>query len=401
MKRSSVNALPTLALLALTACGHVIPGGHTVPAAPRGRVPPPQSGLDGTLAELTAKYKITTSGIGIIRNGKLVWTGYFGEERPGVRAMENTRFNVASITKTVAAEAALRLVHEGKLELDAPLSPYWTDPDVANDPRKEQLTARMVLTHTTGFPNWRFFRADGKLVFQHDPGTTYGYSGEGFQYLAHALENKLGQPFPRLVATRVFQPIGMNAVVEAHREGVAHLARAVDENGVFPGHYCRPNGTCRDDGSYSAADDMAVTVPDYAKFLASVMRSEGYGTEMAKERDRIQTDKGKDRIVDCAANAAIECPRSQGYGLGFEVVDYEDFKVIGHGGSDWSELTVAYFYEPSHDAVIVFLNAPNRFALSAMPEFLALLDPRSPYLVSYRAWLEREIKNENAQRQKP
>ncbi len=91
--------------------------------------------------------------------------------------------------------------------------------------------------------------------------------------------------------------------------------------------------------------------------------------EMAKERDRIQTDKGKDRIVDCAANAAIECPRSQGYGLGFEVVDYEDFKVIGHGGSDWSELTVAYFYEPSHDAVIVFLNAPNRFALSAMPEF--------------------------------
>jgi CubicO group peptidase (beta-lactamase class C family) len=50
------------------------------------------------------------------------------------------------------------------------LSPYWTDPDVANDPRKEQLTARMVLTHTTGFPNWRFFRTDGKLVSAELPG---------------------------------------------------------------------------------------------------------------------------------------------------------------------------------------------------------------------------------------
>lgn len=48
-------------------------------------------------------------------------------------------------------------------------------------------------------------------------------------------------------------------------------------------------------------------------------------------------------------------PRSQGYGLGFEVIDYGDFKVIGHGGSDWSELAIAYFYEPSDDTVIAWL----------------------------------------------
>ncbi len=176
-----VNALPTLALLALTACGHVMP----LTALCRARRAAwarstAAVGLEGTLAELTAKYKIRDIRVSeIIRNGKLVLTGYFGEERPGVRATENTRFNVASITKTVAAEAALRLVQEGKLDLDAPLSLYWTDPDVANDPRKEQLTARMVLTHTTGFPNWRFFRADGKLVFQHDPRHNLRLLGRG------------------------------------------------------------------------------------------------------------------------------------------------------------------------------------------------------------------------------
>lgn len=183
-----------------------------------------------------------------------------------VPASEKTRFNVASITKTVTAETGLRLVGAGNLDLDAPLAPYWVDPDIANDPRREQLTARMVLNHTSGFPNWRFFRRDGKLAFENSPGVIYGYSGEGFEYLARAVENKLRRPFPRLVETYLFKSLGMTAsTLEIHREGLTNLARPVDERGVFPGYYCRPNGGCRKEGSYSAADDMIITVPDYAQ----------------------------------------------------------------------------------------------------------------------------------------
>lgn len=204
------------------------------------------------------------------------------------------------------------------------------------------------------------------------------------------------RPFPRLVETYVFEPIGMAAsTLEIRREGLTNLARPVDERGVFPGYYCRPNGGCREEGSYSAADDMIITVPDYARFLISVMSEAGYDSKLAAERDRVQTDKGKERVVDCKANGIAVCPRSQGYGLGFEVIDYGEFKVIGHGGSDWSELALAYFYQPSNDAVIVFLNAPNRRALSAMPELISLLDhPHSPYLSHYRAWLAREVAKE-------
>jgi hypothetical protein len=139
---------------------------------------------------------------------------------------------------------------------------------------------------------------------------------------------------------------------------------------------------------------MIVTVPDYARFLISVMSEAGYDSKLAAERNRVQTDKGKERVVDCKANGTAVCPRSQGYGLGFEVIDYGEFKVVGHGGSDWSELALAYFYQPSNDAVIVFLNAPNRRALSAMPELISLLDPHSPYLSHYRTWLAREVAKE-------
>lgn len=107
----------------------------------------------------------------------------------------------------------------------------------------------------------------------------------------------------------------------------------------------------------------------------------------------MQTDKQDQRIVRCESAGRATCPRSQGYGLGFEVIDYGRFERVGHSGSDWSEMALAYFYAPSRDAVIVFLNAPNARALSAMPDML-LLDPSSPYLPHYRAWLQREIESE-------
>ena len=387
--------LSMFALLISATCAHAEPA--SLSDSERGHVPSPPPGLDRALADLVAKHGVVTAAVGLIDDGNLVWASYYGEQEPGVPASQKTRFNVASITKTVAAETALRLVADGKLDLDAPLAPYWVDPDIAHDPRREQLTARMVLNHTSGFPNWRFFRADAKLAFENSPGVTYGYSGEGFEYLARAVESKLRQPFPRLVETYVFQPIGMTAsTLEIRRDGLTNLALPVDERGVFPGYYCRPTGGCREEGSYSAADDMIVTVPDYARFLISVMGEESYDSKLTGERNRVQSDKGDDRVVDCKADGTAACPRSQGYGLGFEVIDYGEFKVIGHGGSDWSEQAIAYFYEPSNDAVIVFLNAPNRRALSALPELISLLDPHSPYLSYYRSWLAREVEKERS-----
>lgn len=373
---------------------------HAKPVPPddeRGHVPPPSAGLDRALVKLVAENRIVTAGIGLIDDGRLVWTGYYGEQEPGVPASERTRFNVASITKTVTAETVLRLAADGKLDLDAPLVPDRVDPDIAHGRRRPQLTARTELNYTTDFPDARFFRADGKSALENTPGGIYGYSGEGFAYLARAIERKLGQPFPSLVETYVFRPIGMTAsTLQIRRDGLTNLARPVDERGIFPGYYCRPNGACRNEGSYSAADDMVVSVADYARFLISVMNEDAVDSKLGREHNRVWTGKSEQRVVECTADGAATCPPSEGYGLGFEVIDYGEFKLIGHGGSDWSEFAVAYFYEPSHDAVIVFLNAPNVRALSTMPEVLSLLDPYSPYLSHYRIWRAREMKQERS-----
>ena len=371
------------AVLVLAACS---PQGAVKPSTDtRGHVPTPTPATVAALDRVMRENRIITAGFGILHNGELVWSHYHGEQSPGQPANASTRFNAASLTKTVAAETALRLAATGQLDLDAPLATYWVDPDIDNDPRRDQLTARIVLNHTSGFPNWRFFRADRKLALEHDPGAHYGYSGEGFEYLARAIERKLGEAFAAIVQRTVLEPVGMrDTVLMVQRAGLVNVARPVDAQGVFPGYYCRPEGWCRPEGETSAADDMLVTVPDYARFLGAVLRHTGYPPALARERDRVQTDRGAERIVDCAANPTEACPTEQGYGLGFEVARFGEVTVLGHTGADWSERTIAYVYQPSGDGVVLFLNAPNEQALAAMQQALPLLDPASPFASRYR-----------------
>ena len=167
-----------------------------------------------------------------------------------------------------------------------------------------------------------------------------------------------------------------------------NIARPVDEDGTFYGYYCRPEtGWCREEGRYSAADDMVITVESYAAFMISVMNADGYRDELTAERNRVQIDWGDDAVVDCAAVSPDECPEAQGYGLGWQILDYGENKLIGHGGSDWSELAQAYFYTRSRDGLVIFLNAPYSRALAAMPEAIELIDADSPIAVEYRKWL--------------
>jgi tetratricopeptide (TPR) repeat protein len=118
----------------------------------------------------------------VFRGGKIFWNKAFGvKSRQTNEPVEgNTMFEAASLTKTVTAYAAMRLVERGELDLDKPLHEYFPNqvyPKLSGDERYKKLTARLVLTHTTGLPNW-----GNKLM--RDPGLQYGYSGEGFLYLA-------------------------------------------------------------------------------------------------------------------------------------------------------------------------------------------------------------------------
>ncbi|MEL7311280.1 MAG: serine hydrolase domain-containing protein [Pseudomonadota bacterium] len=346
-----------------------------------------QTLVDQKLRQILSQHQINTAGIAVISNGTPVWHATYGDQAPGVPASERTLFNVASITKTVVAETVLRLAATGALSLDEPMSTYWIDPDLQDDSRHQLLTPRHALTHRTGFLNWRFFSDDGKLQFVRDPGTAFGYSGEGFNYLARFVERKLGIPFEELAREHVFGPAGVtDAALSVDQRLFPYLAQSLDSDGEFPGHYCRPEGWCREPGNFSAAGGMAISVSDYAKVLIQSMQGVGLTKESVDARNTLAT---KTYDIDCTVVPSALCPKRIGYGLGWHVMELEGDRTIGHLGSDWASVTMAYYYEDSRDGLVVFLNAPNADGIAAMVDILKLLDPDSPELHGYTARRER------------
>ncbi|MBX2876869.1 MAG: beta-lactamase family protein [Saprospiraceae bacterium] len=170
--------------------------------------------LEEFLAIAMEDFEIPGLSLAIINNGQLVYHTVQGmaDRQGGVKVNSNTIFEGASLSKPLFAHFVMTFVEEGKLELDRPLYQYLPYADIAADERYKQITARMVLCHTTGFPNWRTDYPDKELFIQFEPGTAWHYSGEGYQYLSLVLA-KLAETDAKgleaLFQERIAKPLGM------------------------------------------------------------------------------------------------------------------------------------------------------------------------------------------------
>ncbi|PWW17193.1 serine hydrolase [Chryseobacterium sp. AG844] len=295
---------------------------------------------DQSMQSWLKENNIPALGLGIIEGGKLQQVKVFGEIRKGIAAPDNALFNVASLTKPVTAMVVLRLVSLGKWKLDEPLDAYWTDPDIANDSRHKKLTTRMILSHQTGFPNWRWMNADKKLNFQFDPGTKYQYSGEGFEYLRKALEKKLGKSLDQLAKELVFQPFGMNDThyIWDQNTDESRLAIGYDKDG-------KPYPTEKNKTA-NAADDLYTTVEDYGNFMVSVMNKKNLKPDVFQEMIKKQV-KVKDQKY---------------FGLGFEIYDLGNGNyALSHGGADQGTQCIAIIIPGSGKGIIIFTNIDDGY----------------------------------------
>ena len=282
--------------------------------------------------------KIPTLGIGVIGNGKLQQVKVYGEITNGIPAPYNTIFNVASLTKPVTAMVALQLVSLGKWNLDEPIYNYWTDPDVAKDPRNKKLTTRLILSHQSGFPNWRWMNDSKKLDFQFEPGTKYQYSGEGMEYLRKALEKKFNKSLQQLAHELIFQPMNMNDTryVWDKNTDTSRLAKGYDQNGNA---YETVKNTIP-----NAADDLLTTIEDYGKFLVSVMN----GERLTK------------KVFEEMVSRQVASTKGKHFGLGFEIYDLGNGEyALSHGGADNGVQTLFVIFPQTKNGLLIFTNSDN------------------------------------------
>ena len=130
--------------------------------------------------------------LALIRDARIAWTGHFGvrDRASGAPVDDATVFSAQSMSKPVVAYRVMKLCELGVLDLDAPLTRYTRDVFVKNDPRLHEITARRVLSHTAGLPNWR--TPDDPLRINFAPGSKFSYSGEGYHYLQTVVSRLTG-----------------------------------------------------------------------------------------------------------------------------------------------------------------------------------------------------------------
>lgn len=251
---------------------------------------PDASIVDSTARALMQREHVQGLALAVIDNGAVVQVAAYGIRNAARDPLTTqTVMYGASLTKTAFTYLVMQLVDEGRLNLDGsiadllprPLPEYDDYHDLAGDVRWRALTPRILLTHTSGFANFRSLEDDGKLRFHYDPGTRYGYSAEGFYIAQLVLEEALGLDVGREMQTRVFDRFGMmRTSMQWRPDFQVNLADGFRIDGTPEPHDER--------SSVSAAGSMDTDIEDQARLWAGIVRGDGLSPGSRAEMVRPQ-----------------------------------------------------------------------------------------------------------------
>ena len=318
--------------------------------------------LEKDIPALMEKAGVPGLSIAVIRSGKTVWDDSFGirDEATKKPVTKDTMFNVGSLSKPVFAYGVLKLVDAGKLKLDEPLAPYLPKEFTAGDPRFNQITARIVLSHRTGFPNWP---GDGQpLVIHFTPGERFSYSGAGMVFLQRAVERITGKPLNDYMQESVFAPLGMR-----HSSYVWNPAF---ENDIAIGHDVggAPVDLFKADQANAAAS-LETTAEDYAIFLDAVLQKKGLkaATLRDMEASQVAVDIGCSNCVEGTPSGKLSTTIF--WGLGFGIERTAEGESLWHWGDNGVFKAFFVVRPQSKSGVVYMTNSEN--GLSIGREILA------------------------------
>ncbi|MFD2569243.1 serine hydrolase domain-containing protein [Spirosoma soli] len=309
--------------------------------------------LEQFIPKLMDSARIPGLSMAIINNGALAYSKGYGLTKADStqKVTSATVFDAASLSKPVFAYAVLQLVEQGVLDLDKPLYEYLPYPDVADDERYKKITARMVLSHKTGFPNWRKNRKSNQLSMLFTPGERFSYSGEGFVYLQKVVEKITGKPINDLMTERVFIPLGMS------RSSYVWYP-AFDANFALPhGDNGEPEPKFKSEMA-NMAYSLQTTADDYARFVMAILNNKGLKPSTVNQMLSPQSRLPQRLFGEDTLSTNLR------WGLGFGLESASTGNYFWHWGDNGAYKCFVAANPTSKQAVIYFTNSSNGLSIT-------------------------------------
>jgi len=303
---------------------------------------PSAAAIDAEAQRLMAAENVKGMALAVIDDGRVTHVAAYGQRNVArnLPLQTDTVMYGASLTKAAVAYMVLQLVDEGRIGLDTSIAAYLPKPlpeyedyaDLAGDERWRRLTPRIILNHGTGLANFRWLEPDKKLRFHDDPGSHYGYSGEGFYILQTVREEGLRLDLGAEMQRRVFDRFGMaNTSMQWRPDFAANLADGYALDGS-----CEPHD---ERSGASAPGSMDTTIADQARLWAGIVRGDGLSATSREEMMRPQLRISRaSQFPTLLTNTDASGPKI-GLAAGLGVVTFDD--IGGHawfkgGHNDWT-----------------------------------------------------------------
>lgn len=328
--------------------------------------------------------------LAIFNDNTLVYKNSFGYSRFDTKEplTDSTNIYGASLSKAVFGVLVMQLVEEGVIDLDTPLESYlpkkmweyepktrWHDnySDLRKDSLYHKITARMCLSHTSGFPNWRSFEEDKKLKVLQAPGERYRYSGEGMVYLQVVLERMLNTSLETLAKEKIFGPLEM--------ENTSYTWQPYFEDDYAYGHAATGALFGKDkDNEARGPSTLETTLDDYSTFLEAVLQQKLLSAASYQEfftpqvSIRSLRQFGPLSLQDSTLNDAIALAYGLGWGVLQSPYGVGAFKEGGGGGFQHYSI----LYPEAGIGVLMMANSDNGDGIIKELLELTIADTYSP-----------------------
>lgn len=320
--------------------------------------------VDRTVLRLMKAGEVPGVGISILNHGQVAYLKAYGfrDVEKKLPLTPDSVMAAASFSKVAFGYLVMQLVDDGVLDLDKPVEAYLPKPlpdypeyhDLAADPRYKKITARMLLSHTAGFPNFRWIQPNGKLNINFEPGSRYAYSGEGIQLLQLVVETVTKTPLTQLMAQRVFKPLSESRTSMISEERFEdNYANGYDEWSRSLGHQQRKTA--------SAAGSMQTTISDFTRFVLAVIGGKGLRKEtremMLSPQIRILSEHQFPTLEASTrdANQGIRLSYGLAWGLYWSAYGKAFFKE----GHDEGFRNYAVVFDEPKSGMVIMTNSSN------------------------------------------